>query len=212
MDDIFTMQDRLAKLTVKSLRLIVAAQDSKPTGKNVDAFEFYARGKRIWDKQDRRTLDQAQENFERAIELDPNHAPALAWLAATHAPFRWLSTNDPRDLELGIEYASRALQSDPGLGDAALWLGYALWRQHHMQEAIESFGRAMALAPSNPHPHYFAGAAQMEMGNPEAAVRLAQRAVNLDPRMAHLLNLLGLSHLELGHYLEARWSFEESWK
>ena len=212
MDDVFSMQDRLARLTVESLHVVLPERETKNTSKQLTAYEYYVRGKQLWHVMSRSSLDQAREHLERAIEVDPNHAPALAWLAAIYSPGRWIETTDPKLLDTAIHYATRAIEADPNLGDAHLWLGYSVWRQNRRQHAFEILEKATKVEPSNPLPFYFAGCVLFDMGRFQEGLAKVQRAAELGPKTPFILAALGYGHAELGRFLEARWAFTKTWE
>ena len=131
-DSLFNMQDRLSQAVLQSLNLTLPT----PAGvaaltRDLQAFEYYARGRRLWQRLEKGTFDQARELYEKAIGQEPQYAPALSGLAALHA-MRFTFTTDDAELEQAADYARRAIAADPMLSDPHVWLGYALMRQNRM--------------------------------------------------------------------------------
>ena len=164
LEEIFQMQDRLATSTAAILDLTVPAAPAPSAARNLDAYERYARGRRLFHQLGKGTFEQARELFEEAIAADPGHAPALAGLSAVHA-MRFTFTTDPGELEKAAEYARRAIASDERLGEPHIWLGYSLWRQWRVEEAFREEERAMELDPANPFAPYFAGWCRISSGH-----------------------------------------------
>lgn len=212
LDEIFQMQDRLAAAAVASLNLTVTTPEpGAPTGPRLDAYECYARGRRLYFRLEKGSFDQARELYQQAVAIDPGYAPALAGIAAVHA-LRFTFTTDRRDLDASIEFARRSIAKDPKVGDAYIWLGYSLMRQGLMDEAIEAEAKAMELDPGNPFGPYFTAATHDFARRHAAAVPFYQRALEIEPKHGWSWLGLGMSHLELGHLAEGRWSLEQAAK
>jgi serine/threonine protein kinase/tetratricopeptide (TPR) repeat protein len=193
----------VTRLQIEKSRVPVRA------GHDIHAFEYYARGRRLWQRLEKGTMDEARELYERAIAIDPHYAQALAGLAAVHA-MRFPYTTDPADLEKAIAYARRAIAENPNLSDAYAWLSYGLMRQQRFTEALEVALHGHALDPDQPYPPYFAGCIHYFSGRLEAAVPLLQRAIAAAPTHAFAWMVLGNVHTSLANFSAARWCFERA--
>jgi tetratricopeptide (TPR) repeat protein/TolB-like protein/predicted Ser/Thr protein kinase len=176
---------------------------------DVKAFECYARGRRLWQRLEKGTMDQARELYARAVEIDPHHARALSGLAAVYA-MRFPYTTDPEDLLKAEHYAQRAIEEDSTLGDPYAWLGYAMMRQHRLDEALDAELRGAALDPDHPYPPYFAGCVQYFAGRPQLAVPFLRRAIEVGPTHAFAWMVLGHVHTSLENFAAAHWCFEQA--
>ena len=176
---------------------------------SVEAHECFARARRLLDGLNKGAVDQARDLLDRAVALEPAYAAALAALANAYG-FRSIATTDPLDVARAIEFADRAIDSDPKNSEAYTWKGYALMRQSRFEEAAEAYGRASTLDPAHAPAPYFAGSSLLFVGRIADALPLLQRAVDLDPRLGMPWLGLGAAHLSLGHFPEARYSFERA--
>ena len=209
MDAIFEMQDRLSQAVTASLSLRVPAQAVVPEAPSLPAFEYYARGRRLFQRLEKGTFDQARELYEKAAAVAPGYASALSGLAGLHA-MRFTFTTDPQELERASEYARRAIEADPRLGDPHVWLGYALMRQGRMDEALAEEFRAGELDAANGYAPYFAACAEQFRNRSARAVPLFQRAVTLEPPHAFAWVGLAWAHLAQDRLAEARWCLEKA--
>jgi tetratricopeptide (TPR) repeat protein len=192
-----------------------------------EAYECHARGRRLIFSNERGAFDQARILLERAVELDPEYAQALAGLTILHGlAYNW--TNDPSHMETARAYASRAIEADPLLAEAYLWRAYANEYQAS-PPVIRDYRKALELDPSSYLAAYFNGTL-LGIGRPRGealevvallegpsdcddphewlrheAVRLLQRSVELNPLFCYAWLALGVNHLELGRVAEARW-------
>jgi len=209
MDSIFAMQDRLAEAV--AARLAPSAPEvATPTGPEptVRAYERYARGKRLADRLQKGTFDEAQELFEETIAIEPRHALALAGLAKVHA-MKFTYTTDPSELDLAAAYARRAIEADPKTGEPYSWLAYALFRQHRYPEAIAAAERASTLEASGSYGPYFAACAYAASGDVRRGLEYFQQTVALDSGHGFAWLGLGWCHLSLGSLDEAIWCFRK---
>ena len=203
LDRIFELQDTLAASVTAALRVKAApaAPQYRP-----GAWEAFARGRVFLTRLDKGTFDEAARQFEEAIALDPRHAGALAGLAMVHA-MRFTYTTDPATLGRAAGYAARAAESDPGLAEAQVWLGYALWRQGRHLEALAALERAREADPRGVYAPYFTGCLELRLGHRTEALRLYQTSVELDCEFGFAWIGLGWTHMDLGRLDEARYCF-----
>lgn len=84
----------------------------------------------------------ARHYLRKAVDMQPNHAPALCWLSL-------VSTTLGNCAE-GEALARRSLQLDPFNAISYVWLSYAVVSQGRIAEATDAGERALRLEPSNP--------------------------------------------------------------
>jgi serine/threonine-protein kinase len=88
MDDVFAIQEEIASKIAHQLKVKFAARKSDqhalPATDNLEAYQLYLKGRYVWNQRDKPGLRQAAEYYERAIERDPDFAPAYAGLADTY--------------------------------------------------------------------------------------------------------------------------------
>ena len=86
-DDVFAIQDEIARAITESLRVTLARQATgtivKPPPGNIDAYHLYLRGRFLLNRfaDLRGSLTAARQCFEEAIALDPNFSAAYAGLS-----------------------------------------------------------------------------------------------------------------------------------
>jgi serine/threonine-protein kinase len=205
-DDLFEMQTRLAGLVGESLEIIVPSQAAGAP--RLDAFECYQRAKKLLHTRAVGQAEQGKELLDRALELAPDYAPLLATMAHYHAPVRWWSSGDARDLQAALEYSERAVAADPQLAEGHLWLGYAQWRRGDMNEAIESLQRVKELDPKEFQGWYFTGCVHSERGQWEAGLEEMRHALTLEPNVPYIMMQIGYFLTEIGDYQAAIWTME----
>jgi TolB-like protein/class 3 adenylate cyclase len=118
------------------------------------------------------TLNQALQFANRAIALDDKEA------LAHHALGRIQTTRG--EFELAIETLRTAINLNPSLALAHYALGNALLQDEQLGEAVIEYDTAIRLSPRDPLIftfYQFRAVAQLLLGDYEASVRDAQRAV-----------------------------------
>ena len=209
-ETLFEMQDRLSQAILASLNLTLPTPAAGViVARDLQAFEYYARGRRLWQRLEKGTFDQARGLYEKAIGQEPNYALALSGLAALHA-MRFTFTTDTGELEKAAEYANRAIAADPHLADPHVWLGYALMRWNRMEEALAAELRAAELDPDNGYPPYFAGCTFQFQGKSAEALPFFQRAIKREPPHGFAWLALGSAHQALGNMTECLWCVERA--
>ena len=130
------------------------------------------------------TLWGSEHDFrlcEQALEIDPENVRALSYLSLKFSNrVGFFASPDPQaDLRRADELASLAVKIDPGYHMAHTAKGDALLAAGRYREAIDSYDRAVILAPSTillglPLAYDF-------IGEPEQAIAYADKAMRLSP-------------------------------
>ena len=196
LDDIFAVQDEVTHAIVTAIEPTLGSAERgrahrKPT-ESLDAWESYQRG--LWHSYRYSAADntEAQSFFRRAIELDPNFAPAHAGLAhAIYLSF-FLGFRTDRAPALGEARAAaqRAVTLD---GDDALAHAIA-GRVHTMlgerDAAISACETALALNPNLAMARLVLGNSLGIIGRYEESIVELDEAIRLSPRDPMLWNFL----------------------
>src|SRR5450755_172355 len=155
----------------------------KGRGQNVQAYEFYLRGRFFSERITRDDESKAIVYFRQAIELDPEYALAWAGLSRAHANE---AGNGWAPLAEGFararSAAERALELEPDLAEGHAALGrIQMLYDWNWKGADESYRRALELAPGNAQVVRYAANAASFLGRMGEAIALTRRAVALDP-------------------------------
>ena len=117
----------------------------------------------------------------------------------------------PRDLVLsasGIVLEPPKRPDRASLGTAAVAKGLKLLLQQKNAQALDSFSRAVAEAPSDSECHYALALTLFELGRDGEALVAANDALELDPAHAMANLLAGFLELRSGHTARSRARFE----
>jgi len=152
--DVFAVQDEIASAIATRLRGTLSAEADRSHArggtKNLEAYELLLRGRALQTKRGR-FMPQAVACFERAIELDPNYAEALAWLADSYRLMGVFGGAPAGEvMPKARALAERALAIDPSLGDA--WATLASVTEQFDRRYADSdrlYDRALEAEPRN---------------------------------------------------------------
>ena len=206
-EDIFAIQDEIARSVLESLGLALSEREEfrflKPSTADIEAYEFYLRGRKLYHKWTRQNVEFARQMFERAVNIDPNFAAAWAGLANVYVDlFRW--GRKPGDLEQAQRASERALELNPNSAEAHVSAGQALEIRRRFLEAASAFDRAIKEDPTLYEAYYLYGRAMFECGEIEKAAKLFEKAHAVRPDEYESGPLRAQALTELGRQAEAR--------
>ncbi len=208
LEDVFAIQDEIAENIVKALRVMLSEDEKRaiervPT-ENVQAYEYYLRGRQYFHQFRRTGMQSARRMFERAIEIDPRFGLAYAGLADCCAFLYMYWDGSKANLD-GADSASRqALELDPDLAEAHASRGFALALNRQYQEARPEFETAIRLNPKLYEAHYLYARALFQEGRAEDAVRQYEEASRVRPEDYQALLLMQTPLNSLGRRDEAK--------
>jgi TolB-like protein/Flp pilus assembly protein TadD len=194
LEDVFAIQDEIADNIVKALRVVLSPEEKRAIEKlpteNVQAYDYYLRGRQYFHQFRRTGMQSARRMFERAIEIDPRFATAHAGLADCCAFLYMYWDGSQANLD-GAEAASRrALNLDPELAEAHASRGFALALRRHYDAARPEFETAIRLNPKLYEAHYLYARACVQEGKMEEAVRHYEEAARVRPEDYQALLLM----------------------
>ena len=200
--DVFGIQKEIAESVARAFQVTLSPSEEKaidqtPT-QNIEAYEFYLRGRRNFYLLNRQGWEQAREAFSRAIELDPDYALAYAGLADCFS-FLYMYAESSATNRLQAETNSRlALQLAPDVAQVHASRGLALSHSKHHEQAEAAFRRAIELDPRLFDAYYFYGRDSFTQGKLEQAAALFEQAANARPDDYQALALLAQVYRALG--------------
>jgi serine/threonine protein kinase/Flp pilus assembly protein TadD len=208
LEDVFAIQDEIADNIVKALRVVLTPEEKRaieqaPT-ENVQAYEYYLRGRQYFHQFRRTGMQAARRMFERAIETDEQFALAHAGLADCCAFLYMYWDGSKANLDAAEAASRRALELDPALAEAHTSRGFALALRREYDAARPEFETAIRLNPKLYEAHYLYARALFQEGRLEDAVAEYQRASVVRPEDYQALLLMQGPLRALGRHAEAR--------
>lgn len=213
MNDIFDLQDRIVAELLALLEVEVSEPErdriKKPGTHLKKAYEFYAKGRQIYNRGEMTDVEEVRRLFEQALDIDPEYALALSGLSSIYL-LKFIAGTDPADLDAGIRFAESAIALDPHLADPYTWLTYFLHRKGEDRAAVEAGRRAVSLEANNGVAHYFLGIALVNRPAQEySAERFREGVValknclNYSPHYQAASMMLGWAYMLHGQYDQA---------
>jgi len=198
--DVFALQSDLAREIANALQAKLSpAEKSQMTRKPTENGEAYLAFVQAHDlscaMEDLTRLKQSEQLYQRAIELDPNFALALArysqlesWMVRTHD-----ASSDHR--EKARTLAERALQLQPELPEARLALGFShYYGDNNYEAALKEFEIAKRGLPNEPEVYLAIGAIQRRQGKWAESTANLEKAARLNPKDTWPLHNLALNY------------------
>jgi len=207
MEDVFAIQDEISQAIFDALRVILSEGEKKAIERdrsvNVQAYEFYLRGRQFIHQWSRSGLEYARQMFRRAIEIDPEYALAYAGLADSCSLLYMNCDAREQNLVQGNAASRRALELGPDLAEAHLSSGLAHSLSMRFVEAQREFEFAMKLDPKLFEAVYHYGRAKYAQGEFAEGAKLFERACLLRPEDFQAPSFLAQCYLAIGMKDEA---------
>lgn len=184
-DETLNLQDAISAEISKALILPPAQNElfTKNSTNNAQAFEAYLRGRYLWNMRTGKNLLKAIEEFEKAVEIDPNFALAYTGLADCYALLSVYEIKPSREVfPIAKEKAQNALALNPNLAEAYATLGFVAYRyEWNWHEAETNLQKSIQLKPNYPTAHHWLGEMLMASGRFTEAEAAYKKALELDP-------------------------------
>jgi len=174
LEDIFAIQDEIAENIVRALRVVLGEEEKRALEKtpteNVQAYEYYLRGRQVAGQMRRASLEYARRMFDRAIELDPKFTRAYAGLADCCSFLFMYWDSSKANLDAANAASERALELDPTSAEAHTLRGVAFTLRENYEDAHREFEIAIKLDTKLFEAHYFYGRACLTEGKFDEAI------------------------------------------
>ena len=215
-DDVFAVQDELARTIVSTLRATGLAGLAEPAPRrrteNLEAYGLYLRGRWAANKRTQEGITEAIRYFEQAIAADPTFALAYTGLAdayALHVDYRSVPVDE--GFANARRYAEAALALDDSLAEAHASLAWTLfiydWR---WADAEREFRRAIELDPQYAPAHQWFSFLLAARGQHEEALAEALAALDLEPGSVSVRRSVGWQYYYARRYERARHHLERT--
>jgi len=184
--DVVSLQSEIAKDVSARLSPRLSGADETKVSKQATtdpaAYQAYLRGRFLWNRRTGENLDKAVEQFQAAIDRDPNYALAFAGLADVYSIYPDYSINAPADsLARAESFAKRAISIDGQLAEPHATLGNVYYNRLQWAESESEYKRAIELNPNYPTAYHWYAVLLFSLGRNEEAEAAIMRAHQLDP-------------------------------
>jgi TolB-like protein/tRNA A-37 threonylcarbamoyl transferase component Bud32/predicted Zn-dependent protease len=207
--EIISLQQQIAGDIAEKLRSKLSTSEKRQVTKqgtqNPEAYEAFLHARYFEHMQDKASAKKALQYVDRAIQSDPNYAPAYALRANIElfsGTMVWMDLSEAADK--ARRDTEKAIAVDPNLADGYRVLSQIQsWFELNCPEAGTSLKRAIDLAPGDPDNLDRGGLLAMCQGDLERATELWKQELLLDPLRPDGYLYLAQSLRDLGRYEEA---------
>jgi tetratricopeptide (TPR) repeat protein len=180
--------------------------DTKPA-----AYDFFLRGRGyLEDYKSQDNIDNAIAEFQRAIAVDQNYAPAYAAMGlAYNTGFVW-KNRDKDWVDKAKTACDRALALTPQLAEGHTCLGNVFLSMGRYENAVQEFQRSLDLDHNSDETLSSLAAAYQKLGKASAAEDAYRKAVSLRPNYWRVYNTFGIFYLDQARYSDAADMFKKT--
>src|SRR5712692_7790812 len=178
MDDVFAIQEEIARSIAQALRITLTPQEEKTIARkpteNPQAYDFYLRGRSYTRREN---MDYALQMFEQAIQLDPQFALAHSGIAHLCGLIFEVREQNPKWIERGLAACDRATALAPDLPEVLVARARICYAQKKNEEAALLAWRAIERKPDCEGSWNILGRAYFGSGRYAEAAALVERAL-----------------------------------
>ena len=213
-DDFLAVQDEITELIVTSLVGTVEETDHmralhKPP-QQLAAYDYVLKGRVLLNRYTQEGEYEARDNFNKALDLDRNYAPAYAGLAVSYAnELHCIWCKQPEQgLSSMWEYANKALELDSANSMARYALACAHYFRGEHERANLEIEHAIAVNPNDYHNVCAKAWFLTYSGHLREGLQCSIDAMRTNPYAADgCLETIGLAEYLSGNYEQALLAF-----
>jgi TolB-like protein len=213
LDDIFKVQDEISAAVVKALKIALGADAmprAKPTA-NQEAYALFLLSRSYHYRGTYADVQKAIDYAEQAVKLDPSFAPAWAALGDSLVYGFSYGGSYAQIRARAFSAAQTALRLDPKLSDAHVAMGRVLGElDWDWQAADAQLQAAIALDSNNVLALVIASSYALIRDRGDEALRLVQKAAEVDSLSREVLGTLGDVYFAEGQYAEAEAAYRRA--
>ena len=182
--DVFKIQEDISRQIARAVRPNGSSPQPAPGSRNLEAYNFYLKGRYYWNKRTGENLKTAIGCFQNAIAKDPVFALAWSGLADCHVlTSDYTPPTAPNDsYPKAREAAQKARELDGALAEAYTTLAYVKFQYDWDWAGAErDFRKALQLNPGYATAHQWYALYLTAIGRPDEALAELKKAQELDP-------------------------------
>jgi serine/threonine protein kinase/Flp pilus assembly protein TadD len=187
--DVLSVKQSIAREVTEKLRLRLSDAEQlqlvSHDTTNAQAYQFYLRGRYLWNKRTAEGIKSAIEQFQQATDRDPNYALGYVGLVDCYGLLEeYAGVPASETLPKARAAADRALQIDDSLSEAHTSSALIFNQMWRWPEAEGEYKRAISLNPNYPTAHHWFSIYFRMKGQIDDSLREIKQAQELDPLSA----------------------------
>lgn len=176
LEDIFSIQEDIATNVATELKGFLTHHEKeaiRPQKTSIEAYDAFLKGTEMFHQLN---VWESKIMFEKAIEKDPEYAPAHAGLSDVLAQIYEWHGGDNSDLTRAENHSIRALKLSPGMAECHTSYGFVLFLRKNYDEAEREFEEAIRLNPNSFDAYYRYGRYCFSKGDIEKSAEMFRKA------------------------------------
>ena len=199
-DNLLAVQDKVTRQLISELQLNLSADETEHLKPEASvsplAYEYFLQGLDLYGQH---KFPLAIKMFEKATEIDPNYAPAWAYLGASYTSDAAFELGGREQYRRAHDAYEKALSIRPNLLDAQIFLANLLIDTGEVEQAVPLLRDALKTNGNYAAAHWELGYAYRFAGMLDESVAECERARQLAPFVGGNGSVLN-SYLYLGEY------------
>jgi serine/threonine-protein kinase len=212
--DMFRLQDELVEQVVAMLPLVAGEKrmgTEPPPNALPAAYDSYLRGRGyLEDYKTPDNVSHAVTEFQRAVAVDANYAPAHAAMGIAYTLGFERANRGADWLEKAQSECERALAITPHLAEGHTCLGEVLSAKGRYKEAVQQFQSSLDADPYSDETLRLLAAAYQKTGNAGAAEETFRKAITLRPNYYGVYSAFGVFYFGQAKYEDAAAMFRRA--
>jgi len=191
--DVFDVQQEIAQKVVAGLKLELGQgqedQLSKRQTKNLEAYNLFIQGRKMWNTRTREGMRDSIAKFELALAKDPNFALAHVGIADAYNQLVKYGHSPPKvSYPKAQEELKKALELNENLAEVHASIGWIYLDFDWDWDAAEkSLKKAISIDPNNPEARRWISHLYMIQGKVSDAIYEIDKGIELVPNSANML-------------------------
>lgn len=220
--DIFAMQAEIAGQIVEALQLQLTDDEQERLVQrgtdSTEAYEQYLLGRALlntsWStrEEQRSSTAEAERHFRAAVDYDPEYAEPWVGLARIALSRVYRREDIEANYQATLDAARRAVILAPRSASGYVGLGSAYLARGQIDAATEQYRLAAEIEPDSIEVLQVQANLSSRVGRLAEAIRLMERAAQIDPADPFLFDRLGRYATELGDLQRAHDAYSAAWE
>ncbi len=217
LEDIFQVQDEISLKILNRLKENFAETKLstpiiKAPTENLDAYNFYLKGRYHWNKSNPEDTAKAIKNFEEAIRIDPHFALPYCALSYCYSSMGSAGLIPPTEAyPKAKDYTLKAIELDPNHAESHLSLAtIKFYHNWDFEGAEASLNKALSLSLNSSLINQVHGWFLIAKGDFNKAIEKMEQASVLDPLSLPIISNLADAYAFAGRFPEALEQYDKA--